>query len=236
MASPKRRTISQRSEMIYDAQIFGITVDTRELFIGPGGIESYRDNDTAMIDYLTANQFIRNLRILNSMGNDPILVHSITCGGDWNYGIAIYDAIKNSCDDPNLSNIVVLSHAHARSMSSVIPQAATYRVLMPNADFLIHSGTLGLDGNATSVLAEADWAKRIEEIMLDIYVDRCYEGGFWLREGITERKQIKEYLRTEMARRQEWYMTPREAVDKGFVDAILGDEGFETIKALREDE
>lgn len=236
MASPKRRTISQRSEMIYDAQIFSIIVDTREIFISPSIIESYEGSDEAMIDYRTANQFIRNLSILNSMGHEPILVHSITCGGDWNYGIAIYDAIKNSCEDPNLSNVIVLSHAHARSMSSVIPQAATYRVLMPNADFLIHSGTLQLDGNTTSVLAEADWTKKMDDVMLDIYVDRCYDGGFWLREGMAEKKQIKEYLRQEMATRQEWYMTSREAVDKGFVDAVLGDEGFETIKALREDE
>lgn len=229
MPDPKRRNISQRSEMIYDVHNFGIILDTREIFLS----NNLNDEDPE-IDHVVANNFIRNLQLLNSMNNETILVHMITNGGDWNYGIAIYDAIKNSCDDPNLSDIVILAYAHARSMSSVIPQAANYRVMMPNADFLIHWGTEAVEGNHTSVQSEARWCAFIAEQMLDIYYRRCKDGDFWKRQGILTENEIKGYLKENMDRKQEWYMTPRMAVDMGFMDAVLGDDNYETIASLRE--
>jgi ATP-dependent protease ClpP protease subunit len=36
-----------------------------------------------------------------------------------------------------------------------------------------------------------------------------------------------------MDKKQEYYMTPREAVERGFMDAVLGDEGYETIEMIR---
>jgi ATP-dependent protease ClpP protease subunit len=214
--------------MIYDTHEFGILIDTREIFLSS---DLAYDYDEAMIDHRAANTFIRNLRILNNLGTDPILIHQCTVGGDWNYGIAIYDAIKASS-----SNIIIICHAHARSMGSIIPQAATWRVIMPNADLLIHWGTLEQGGNYTSVQAEAHWGRRIAEKMLDIYISRCKEGQFWEREGIETEEEIREFLRDNMNKKQEWYMTPREAVDMGFFDAVLGDDEFETIKQLRSDE
>jgi ATP-dependent protease ClpP protease subunit len=230
MSDPKRRNISQRSEMIYDVHNFGIILDTREIFL-----TNNLSCDEPEIDSWVANNFIRNLQLLNSMNDQTILVHMITNGGDWNYGIAIYDAIKNSCDDPKLSDIIVLAYAHSRSMSSVIPQAASYRVIMPNADFLIHWGSDVIDGNHTSVQSEAQWCAVIAERMLDIYYQRCKDGDFWKRQGLLTEAEIKEYLKENMDKKQEWYMTPRIAVDMGFMDAVLGDEQYETISSLREE-
>ena len=228
MATLKKRTISQRSEMIYDAHSFGVIIDTREIFVTP------TDNDEKMIDSDTCCKFIKNLQLLNSLGEDAILIHMITCGGDWSYGMAMYDAIQASCDDEKMSDIAVLSYAYARSMSSVIPQAATWRVLMPHADFLVHYGTYSDEGNFTNVMANADWYKKSNEQMLDVYLQRIRDGQFFKREGWDD-KQILQWLRDTIDKRQEFYMTPRDAVDKGFADAVLGDEGFETITKLREE-
>jgi ATP-dependent protease ClpP protease subunit len=210
-------------------------IDTREIFLS-SSLED--DCETAMIDHWSANHFIRNLSILNSTGDrkQPILVHMCTCGGEWNYGIAIYDAIKASCDDEKCSDVIILAHAHARSMSSIIPQAAKWRVIMPNADFLIHWGELELASTHTSVQAEAHWARRSCETMLDIYIDRCREASYWEREGYDTPETIREFLRDRMDKKQEYYMTARESVEMGFMDAVLGDEGFETIDQLRADE
>lgn len=232
MPDPKRRNISQRSEMIYDAHNFGIIIDTREIFISPPTDE---DVGEAMIDHNVCHQFLRNLQILNSMGHDPILIHMATCGGDWSYGMAMYDAIKNSCDDDELSNIVILAYAHARSMSSIIPQAATWRVLMPHADFLVHYGQYGDEGNYTNVMANMKWYEKSNDQMMDAYLERIREGQFFKREGWDD-KQIRQWLRDTIDKKQEFYMTPRDAVDKGFADAVLGDEGYETIRKLREEE
>jgi ATP-dependent protease ClpP protease subunit len=230
-STPKRRNISQKSELIYDAHEFGIMLDTREIFISP----PLNDNiDEAMIDHVVFHQFLRNLQILNSMGTETILIHMATCGGDWEYGMAMYDAIKNSCDDESLSDIVILSYAHARSMSSIIPQAATWRVMMPTAYYLVHFGEYGDEGNYTNVMANMHWHEKETDIMMEVYLERIREGQFFKREGWDD-KQILDWLRTTMSKEQEFYMTARDAVDKGFADAVLGDEGFETIVKLREE-
>lgn len=224
-----RRNISQRSEMIYDAHEFGIIPDTREIFLCSNPLSSH---DVAMIDHWAANNFIRNLRLLNTLGKGHILVHMITVGGDWNYGMAMYDAIKESCESEAGSDITIVAYAHARSMSSIIPQAATKRVITPNADFLIHDGTWGYEGNYRSAMSEAEWAIKQRDRMLEIYASRCKDGQYWKRERMDE-KAIRHWLGEQMDKKQEFYMTPQEAVDKGFMDGVLGDEGFDTIELLR---
>lgn len=223
MPAPKKRSISQKSEMIYDAHTFGVILDTREIFLGPDPSYHY---DDAMIDFKAATTFITNMRLLNSIGDDPIIVHMNTCGGDWNNGMAIYDVIK---DSP--SEVTIVAYSYARSMSSIIPQAATWRVIMPNADFLIHHGTLDMGGNYQSVVSDVDQAKIDTEIMLDIYVDRCLEGQFFQKKKMGK-NAIRDWLQNQMARKQEFYMSPRESVEYGLMDGVLGDEDFESISAL----
>jgi len=229
MATQRRPSLSQRSELAYVIHSFDVNVDTRDIFLH--GYINYEIEPMTEpgIDYRMASQFIKNLTMLNHFSKEePILIHMITCGGDWNFGMAIYDAIKH-CESP----VTILAYAHARSMSSIIPQAADYRVIMPNADFLIHWGQSGYEGNFTSVQAEAAWDKFIGETMLDVYVERCRNGDFWRRLNLKTDKSIREWLREELTKRQEFYMTPREAVDMGFFDAVLGDEEYETIDSLR---
>ena len=214
--------------MIYDAHMFGVIIDTREIFVTPG-------MESDMIDFTVAYQFICNLRLLNSIGSGTILVHMITCGGDWNYGMAMYDAIKESCDDPKSSDIICLSYAHARSMSSIIPQAATWRILQPHADYLVHYGEYADEGNFTNVMAGADWYKKSNETMMKCYSRRMIYGEFAQKQEWGEDKIIR-WLRAQIDKKQEFYMTPQEAVFRGFADGILGDmntEGCENIEALR---
>jgi len=228
MPPARRRNISQQSEAIFDAHHFSVIPDSREIFI-------YPSEDIDEIDATVAAKFITNIQLLNSLNSLPILVHQITNGGDWNYGIAMYDAIKASCDDPTKSDVILLAYAHARSMSSIIPQAAKWRVMMPNADFLIHFGTLGYDGDCQSGIAEAEWSKKLNERMLEIYAERCVYGQFFKREGM-DRKAIISWLRDTINNKREFYITPRQAVDYGLMDAVLGDEGFTTIDELRQEE
>lgn len=225
MAQPRRRNISQESELIYDVQTFGIISDTRELFLS-----SYiTDSGDEEIDFRSANMFIRNLRILNNKNHNPIIVHIISVGGEYEYGMAIYDAIKHSQSD-----ITTLSYAHSRSVSSIIPQAAKYRVIMPNAFFLAHYGTFESDSkNATSIIQDVKWLEKQNEDMLDVYVEKCQEGDFWKRKHM-DKKEIREWLRNELDKKQEVYLTPRESVDMGFMDAVFGDEGFESFENLRD--
>jgi ATP-dependent protease ClpP protease subunit len=225
-----RRTISQRSELVNDCHNFGLLIDTREIFLCSDLEDSHEE---AMIDHRAANQFIRNLRILQGLSKQNILVHQITTGGEWPWGMAIFDAIKASCDDPESADIILLAHGQATSMSSIIPQAAKYRVIMPNADFLIHWGSAYLEGSHSTVMAEADWCKKVSDKMVEIYLNRCHTAPYWKKKGMKTPQAVADYIRENMDKKQEWYLTPREAVEMGFMDAVWGDSGYETMEMMR---
>ena len=220
---PVRRTISQRSELITDFHTYGINPDTREIVL-----MSNPENPEDGIDWTCANTFIKNLLLLNSMNHTPILVHQITCGGEWNYGIAIYDAIAASP-----SPVVLLAHAHARSMSSIIPQAAKKRVIMPNCDFMIHFGSAGYEGDSRSFVAEAKEIDLADARMLEIYTAKCVRGNFFRRNKYSK-DRVREFLRAQMNKIREWYMPAPESVDKGFMDGIFGTTGFRTLEEIRQ--
>ena len=210
----KRKTISQRSELIYDIHNFGINADTRELFINPDNGAEY---DNAEIDHRVASMLIKNIRFLDSFKLDPIVIHMCSCGGIWEYGLAIYDAIMST-----KSEVYIVAYAHARSMSSIILQAGDYRILSPNAYFMIHTGTDSYHGTTQGLITHAQQAQKSCEKMLDIYVDSCAEGPYF-KQKKNSVAQIRTFLKKQMNKHQEWYMLAEEAVEYGFCDYILGD-------------
>jgi ATP-dependent protease ClpP protease subunit len=220
---PVRRTISQRSELVNDFHTYGLNLDTREVVLmsDPGNAEDG-------IDYSCANTFIKNLLLLNNSNHMPILVHQCTCGGDFNYGMAIYDAVATSP-----SPITLLAYAHSRSMSSIIPQAARRRVIMPNCDFMVHFGVAGFTGDGRSFVSEGKQVDRMDMRMLNLYAAKCIRGPFFRRNKYSNAK-VKEYLRSRMNDLREWYMTPEEAVDKGFMDGLFGTPGFRNVEEIRQ--
>jgi ATP-dependent protease ClpP protease subunit len=220
---PVRRTISQRSELINDFHSYGINPDTREIVL-----MSSAENPEDGITWTAANTFIKNLLLLNTMNHTNILVHQCTCGGDWNYGMSIFDAIASSP-----SPVILLAYAHARSMSSIIPQAAKRRVLMPNCDYMIHFGSDEYSGDGRSFVAEGKQCDRCDNRMIDIYTAKCTKGPFFRRNKYSK-ERIREYLRRQMNTAREWYMTPEEAVDKGFMDGVFGTAGFRTFEEIRQ--
>ncbi len=214
-----RRTISQRSELVYDVHEYGLNLDTREVWL-----HGWITDADAEVDLRMANVFLKNLRLMETTGTGSILIHQCTCGGEWEYGMAIYDAIR-SCRH----RVIMLCHAHARSMSSIIPQAADERVMMPNADFMIHYGDGEVGGFTPQVISEVDWWKKLNDRMLDIYVEAVRGSKPFFR---WSRKRIREFLEEKLRRTPNWYLTAREAVEYGFMDAVLGDENYRDVRAL----
>lgn len=180
---------------------------------------NYHSGDTDRkepgVEYKMSARLIKNLQILSQIDpRRPILIHMKTCGGDWQEGMAIYDAIW-ACPNP----IAILSYTHARSMSSIILQAADRRVLMPHSYFLIHEGTLGAIGTAKSVHSFVDWDNRIvRPTMLNIYTERLKQKGKFQRRAP---ERIKEMLQEEMDKKEDVYLTAQEAVEWGFADDVF---------------
>ena len=115
-----------------------IRLATREIFL-----HSYICNDTeeAGVDYRMTATFIKNLQLLDHE-NDDILIHMSTVGGNYPDGMAIYDSIKNA-----QSFITIIAYTAARSMSSIMLQAADCRVLMPHANVMLHEGSMAMEGS-----------------------------------------------------------------------------------------
>lgn len=195
-------------------------VDLQSNHIYLMGMESYAAGHEEMInepgvEYSMANRFIRNLNICMRANPDkPVVIHMKTCGGLWEEGMAIYDAIK-SCPMP----VTILSYTHARSMSSLIFQAANKRVMMPHSTFMYHDGTLGIEGTVKQVKTAVDFTTRvIDGQMMKIYIDAMKEQGKYKHRS---RKFIEAYLRDQMDKREDVYLTAKEAVDLGFADSIF---------------
>jgi ATP-dependent protease ClpP protease subunit len=178
------------------------------------------------VEFTMANQFIKSIRILQLHSPTPILVHMKTCGGMWEEGMAIYDAIA-SC--PN--EVIVLNYTHARSMSSLIPLAASKFVMMPHSTYMIHEGTFGFEGTQKQLRTEYIEAEKSMEEMLNIYVVRLKSQGKFKSKSA---KWIREMLSGMMNDREEVYLTAKEAVEYGFADYVFGEDGTYDWKSLRE--
>lgn len=187
-------------DTIFGIHEYGINAETREIFVGGHVFNGEEDSEVGVGPHM-ANQFIKNMHTLHALSDDPILVHISSMGGDWSYGMAMYDAIKTShC------YVTTISYAHARSMSSIIPQASDWRVIMPSAYFMIHEGNLGFDGTHKSAISFAQQSERDTETMLDIYDEKCN----------LDRDEIV----LKMMQKEDWYISASSAVGLGFMDEI----------------
>lgn len=146
-------------------------------------------------------KFIRNITFLARQGKGKIVIHQCTVGGEWEYGMAIYDAIK-ACP----CHVTMICYAHSRSMSSITLQAADKRILMPDCMFMVHHGSIYMSDTYKGAESAMEYAKRDTKRMMEIYTERC---------ELSE-KQIL----SKLDKKQEWYMDAEEAVGKGFADKV----------------
>ncbi len=220
---PPRRTLSQRSELIYDLHEYGVNADAREVFIA-----GYPDvEEEPGVDWRMANRFIKNMSLMNQWGCAPVIVRMTTVGGEWPYGMAMYDAIVTS-----RAPVAIIAYAHARSMSSIILQAAKLRLLTPESYFMIHFGTVELADTAVGAYSFIEQAKIDDARMLEIYARRCVKGPFFTRQRWTKQR-IATYLDRKMRDKQELYLDAEKAVDYGFADGIFGTGPYRTVDAVK---
>lgn len=196
---------------------FGLDYMSREIWLVPNddyavGVEEPVPSDPG-VDYTMTTRFLKNLHMLMNSGADHILIHMKTFGGDWDQGIAIYDAIK-TCPCPT----TIINYTAARSMSSLIFQAADRRVMMPHSKFMFHMGSQAYFGTAKQFLTEAEEAKKMDSQMLDIYVESMKGSERWKRKS---KEACYDWLRAEMNQKEEVYLCPQDAIKNGFADEIF---------------
>ena len=188
---------------------------TREIWIH--GIDMNTDSyegDEPGVEYMMANRVIENLHLLRfQSATEPALIHLHTCGGIYEEGMAIYDTI---CSMP--FHVTIVSYTHARSMSSIILQAADRRMMMPNSHFMFHYGTLTVNGEAKTVVSNVDFTKHQTNTMIDIYVTKTQHGRKF--QGWTAGR-IRRHITKQMDSKGDVFLTAAETVEWGFADEIL---------------
>jgi len=212
-------------ELIETLQDYSLDVKNREIYLSGHPEAQLPETDIEPgVEFLMATRFIKNIRWLSTTSKDPILVHMKTCGGYWEEGMAIYDAIQ-FCP----CYVVILSYTHARSMSSLVIQAADSRILMPNSYFLYHHGGYGYQGTFKGADSNMEWAKRVQTpTMVGIYAERMKKTPHsqYKKWGP---QRIKDKLMKDMDKKEDVFLTPEEAVKYGLADAVFNGD-WEALK------
>lgn len=212
--------------LISEIHSYGLNQKTREIYLH--GHYGEHDEEPG-VEYRMATTFVKNLHYLQCQNDSEILVHMHTIGGNWHDGMGIYNAIQFSpC------HITILAYASVSSMSSIVLQAADTRILMPDSEFMIHLGSLAVDGHSLTVESNAEQNKKSNDRMLDIYTEKCVFGGFFQQNYKSNLKnRTKKYLIDTINKKGDWYMSAAEAVDYGFADAVLGDSHYKDLNNVK---
>jgi len=197
-------------ELIHD---YGIDIRNRTIYLTSE--YTWRDDTTESgTEFSLYSRFVKNMDILNNENDSPITIKSSNIGGDWYYGMAIYDIIKKSKSPTNF-----YIDAYACSMGSIIPQAATKRYISKWADFLVHLGTCEFSGESKSVASTFKHYETKTPLMYNIYAVRCINGDYFKSINATSDDVVK-YLKEMVDKHSEWWMSAEDALKFGFVDEI----------------
>jgi ATP-dependent protease ClpP protease subunit len=212
------------NNILQDIHNYNIDVENREIYLhshlGDG-------EEEAGVDYRSAVFFEKNLRYLNTISLEPILVHMHLPGGDWQDCLGIYDHIKNS-----QSKIIIVAYAKVESSSSVLLQAADLRILSPNTNFLIHYGSLSVDNEHKAALSMVQWSEKESEKMIDIFTEKCMNSMICKQKN-WKKMIARKHIVTQLATKRDWILTAEEAVAYGFADGVLGTKKYPNIDYIK---
>jgi ATP-dependent protease ClpP protease subunit len=213
----KKPNYNEMSNIIADVHSFGLNIYTREIFLTSHVIDG--EVDDPGVDWRCANNFIRNLSLLEFMGRAKITVHMLLIpGGSYDAGMAIYHAIK-SCK----SYIKIITHGSANSMSSIILQAADWRVVSPLSNIMIHHGSISLSDSSQSVASAIKVNNKQCKDMVEIFANRAINGKYFeqyknQKFGI---KKVVDFINEALKANSDWYISAEDCIAYGFADEIL---------------
>ena len=210
--------------VLHNIHQYNIDVNNREIYL-----HSYIDGeDEAGLDYRVAIYLEKNIRYLNTISGDPILIHMHLPGGDWQDCLGMYDTIMSS-----KAKIIILAYAKAESSSGVLLQSSRLRILMPNTSLMIHYGFLSLDAEHSKAAASSiKWNEQECEKMLEIFTDRCVDSPIY-KEKKWKRMMAKKHIMSQINNQCDWILSSEEAIRYGFADGVLGSEEFPSIDYLK---
>lgn len=202
---------------------YNIDVKNREVYLH----SELSSEEEEGIDYKVSVYFEKNIRYLNILSSDPILVHMHLPGGVWEDCLGMFDTIKHS-----KSKIVILAYAKVESASSLLLQAAYKRILMPNTHVLIHYGSLSIDNEHKAAISSFQWSEKESNKMIDIFTEKCLHSPL-VSEKNWKRINIKKHIMSQLANKSDWILDADEAVYYGFADGVIGSKKYPSIDSIK---
>lgn len=203
-------------DLIYHSHEYDLDITSNHIYLTgiDRGYEVTDYGEEPGVDFMMAARFIRNLNLcMRANPEKPLVIHMKTCGGSWTEGMAIYDAIKSYP-----FAVTILNYTHARSMSSLIFQAANKRVMMPHSYFMFHDGTYSVSGTMKLAQSSIDFDRKNTDVMLGIYAVEMSKAGEKKGQSVSS---IKSWLRREMDKKEDVFLSSSETVALGLADEIF---------------
>lgn len=212
------------ANLIDEVHQHNILIESREIFL-----HSNMDNDEdGGIDFKVANNFIKNMRLLESLSAElPIVIHQHSIGGQIDDAIAIYDMIEScSC------HVIIITHGIAASVGSMIPQAADLIITMPSCSWMIHEGEIEAS-NVTRKQGYSyiDYVKGRQKHMMSIFVERCAKKSNLFKDKT--HLQIHNAIKKELDKKEDWWLSAEDAVQFGFCDGVYGSKEYPDIETIK---
>lgn len=196
-----------------DIHDYDLDLKNNEIYLF-GVDRGYEYDGDNSVEHIMSSRFIKNINLCKSKNpNKPLTIHLKTHGGDWNEGMAIYDAIKSYP-----TYVTIINYTHARSMSSLIFSAGDERIMMPHSYFMFHLGTYSIDSEFHTAVSNMKFDLKNEEVMINIYAELMNEKGKFKGKGID---YIYKWIRKQMAYKGDVFFNAEQAIEYGLADKIL---------------
>lgn len=217
-----------KSQCVTDVHEHGINFQKRDIYLH--SFISNTDEGEPGVDYRQSITFTKNLHALDTSPYKPILVHMQSIGGCWDNGMAIYNSMQFA-----RSYLTVLGYAQASSMSGILLQAASLRVLMPDCHFMLHYGwSGGASNHPIAAHSEAAFQVNACKRMIQILAERAVFGPYFNKKKSTTVDQACRFFEKKLREKVDWYLSAEDAVEYGLADAVLGSNEYPDVHSLRE--
>jgi ATP-dependent protease ClpP protease subunit len=137
---------------------------------------------------------------------EELILEINSCGGSVYMGFEIYTALRRSG-----RNCKAEVFGIAGSAASVMICGCSQVMMSPVANVMIHRASLETAGNEEQLTQDAQMLRTVDQSILNAYEERCGEK--------TSREEL------EVMMENETFMTAQEAIEFGFADGILFQDG-----------
>ena len=166
-----------------------------------GDITSWEWHDSDVSSYTLSKQ-------IEGLECDKINVYINSYGGEVAEGLAIYNQLKR-----HKAKVKTVCDGFACSAASVIFMAGDERVMSTASLLMIHNAWSHVSGNANELRKQADDLDKITQASINAYMQEVNITG----------EELKQMLDDET------WITPQEAIEKGFITAIVNEKEAETL-------